>query len=115
MKVMARVDDIVPKIALVGDEEGTLLALDVASGEILCNFDAEKSSNAITTIESYAVSDTSDINSSGDIASGDDVVKVEAVTKKWSRRESSWGRRWFGNVFDHALRGMVMGITVARN
>ena len=66
MKVMARVDDIVPKIALVGDEEGTLFALDVASGEILCKHDAEKSNrNAITTIESYAVSDTSDINSSG--------------------------------------------------
>ena len=66
MKVMARVDDIVPKIALVGDEEGTLFALNVASGEILCKHDAEKSNrNAITTIESYAVSDTSDINSSG--------------------------------------------------
>ena len=58
MKVMARVDDIVPKIALVGDEKGTLFALDVKSGEILCKYDLEKSGrNAITTIESYAVAD----------------------------------------------------------
>ena len=60
MKVMARVDDIVPKIALVGDEKGTLFALDVKSGEILCKYDLEKSGrNAITTIESYAVADDS--------------------------------------------------------
>ena len=58
MRVMARVDDIVPKIALVGDEKGTLFALDVKSGEILCKYDLEKSGrNAITTIESYAVAD----------------------------------------------------------
>ena len=58
MKVMPRVDDLVPKIALVGDEKGTLFALDVKSGEILCKHDVEKSGrNAITTIESYAVAE----------------------------------------------------------
>ena len=58
MKVMPRVDDLVPKIALVGDEKGTLFALNVKSGEILCKHDVEKSGrNAITTIESYAVAE----------------------------------------------------------
>jgi len=56
MKVMPGVDDVVPKIVLVADEKGTLFALDVKSGEILCKHDVEKSGrNAITTIESYAV------------------------------------------------------------
>lgn len=85
MKVMARVDDIVPKIALVGDEKGTLFALDVKSGEILCKHDLEKSGrNAITTIESYAVADDSsddDSSSKGSkkSKSGEKVVDTRII------------------------------------
>ena len=85
MKVMARVDDIVPKIALVGDDKGTLFALDVKSGEILCKHDLEKSGrNAITTIESYAVADDSsddDSSSKGSkkSKSGEKVVDTRII------------------------------------
>jgi len=70
-KVVPRIDDVVPKIALVGDERGSLFALDVKSGEILARHDYLENAHhhyasaaAITSIESYVIISNSSSSSS---------------------------------------------------
>ena len=87
MKVMARVDDIVPKIALVGDEKGTLFALDVKSGEILCKYDSKRVAETPSRRSNLTQSLTTVVMM---IAVKIKVVKRVKVVKKWSIRESSW-------------------------
>ena len=89
---MARVDVTVPKIALVGDEEGTLFALDVASGEILRKHDAERVT-AMSIHDDLNLTQfltLSDINSSGS-SSGSGSSKGRSSNEKIGRDENHLG------------------------